>query len=293
MEKSSQAWSWKKAKEFIVITVGTIIVAAAVFFFLIPSHLSIGSISGLAIILSNFIPASVSAITMAMNIVCLAVGFLLVGREFCTRTIYTSLLLPAALGVLEKLFPNNQSLMGDPFLDMVCYCGLVSVGVAMLFTNNSSSGGLDIVAKILNKYLRMDLGKAMSAAGICIALSSAVVYDAKTVVLSVLGTYLSGVVVDHFIFGLDAKKRVCVITEKSEELRQYILHELHSGATLYWATGAYDLERHQEIVTIVDKHEYTRLMNFISQLDKDAFITVYAVNEIHYRPKVIPPPQKS
>ena len=174
---------------------------------------------------------------------------------------------------------------GDPFLDMLCYIFAVSVGLAMLFNRNASSGGLDIVAKLLNKFTRMDLGKAMSLAGMCTALSSALVYDAKTVVLSVLGTYLNGIVLDHFIFGFNEKKRVCIISEKVEEIRTFIIHDLHSGATLYEAYGAYDTTPRREIITIVDKNEYAKLMHFIERTDSNAFVTVYAVGHIIYRPK--------
>ncbi|MGN0987691.1 MAG: YitT family protein [Otoolea sp.] len=285
MEKKNQRFL-ELGKEFVMITAATVIVAAAVFFFLVPSHVSVGSISGLAIVLGNFVPLPISVITMVLNVVLLAVGFLCIGREFGGKTVYTSLLLPIVIGVFEHLFPENTSMTADPFLDMLCYIFVVSIGLAMLFNRNASSGGLDIVAKLLNKYFRMELGKAMSLAGMCVALSSALVYDKKIVVLSVLGTYLNGIVLDHFIFGSNMKKRVCIISKKEEEIRQFILHELHSGATIYEAIGAYDFEVHREIITIVDKNEYSKLMNYLARTDRGAFITVYTVNEIIYKPKV-------
>lgn len=285
MEKKNQRFL-ELGKEFVMITAATVIVAAAVFFFLVPSHVSVGSISGLAIVLGNFVPLPISVITMVLNVVLLAVGFLCIGREFGGKTVYTSLLLPIVIGVFEQLFPENTSMTADPFLDMLCYIFVVSIGLAMLFNRNASSGGLDIVAKLLNKYFRMELGKAMSLAGMCVALSSALVYDKKIVVLSVLGTYLNGIVLDHFIFGSNMKKRVCIISKKEEEIRQFILHELHSGATIYEAIGAYDFEVHREIITIVDKNEYSKLMNYLARTDRGAFITVYTVNEIIYKPKV-------
>ena len=273
-------------KEFAMITVATAIVAAAVFFFLVPSNVSVGSISGLAIVLGNFIPLPISALTMIMNVGLLIVGFLLVGREFGAKTVYTSILLPVIIGILEKIYPNNVSINGDPFLDMICYVFLVSVGLAMLFNRNASSGGLDIVAKLLNKFLHMDLGNAMSVSGMVVALSSALVYEKKIVILSVLGTYLNGIVLDHFIFGFNLKKRVCIVSQKEEEIRNFILHELHSGATVYEAYGAYKLDPRREIITIVDKNEYAKLMTYIEKTDPSAFVTVYTVNKIIYRPKV-------
>ena len=273
--------------EFMYITIATVIVAASVFFFLVPSQVSVGSISGLAIVLGNFIPLPVSALTMIMNVGLLIVGFLLIGRDFGIKTVYTSILLPIAMGVFEMIFPNNQSLTGDQTLDTVCYCVFVSIGLAMLFNRNASSGGLDIVAKLLNKFFHMELGKAMSFAGMAVALSSALVYDKKTLVLSILGTYFNGLVLDHCIFGSTIKKRVCIISQKEKVIRDFILYDLHSGATLYKAYGAYSGNEHTEINTIVDKNEYMKLINYVTKVDPKAFVTVYAVTEMMYQPKVV------
>ena len=273
-------------KEAAILTAAVAIIAAAVFFFLSPSHTSVSSISGLGIVLSNFIPLPLSAITMILNIVLLIIGFLTCGREFGAKTVYTSITLPLFLGLFEILFPDFESMTGSQELDVLCYILVVSVGLSILFNRNASSGGLDIVAKIMNKYLHMELGKAMSLSGMCVALSAALVYDKKTVVLSILGTYFNGIVLDHFIFDHNIKRRVCIITKKEEELRNFIIHELHSGATVYEAYGAYNMQKRNEIITIVDKTEYQKLMNFINHEDPLAFITVYNVSDMHYQPKV-------
>ncbi|MDO4483780.1 MAG: YitT family protein [Clostridia bacterium] len=272
-------------KEGLILTAATAIIASAVFFFLAPSHTSISSISGLGIVLQNFIPLPLSAITMALNVVLLVIGFLTCGREFGAKTVYTSILLPLFIGLLELIFPSFKSLTGSQELDALCYILVVSLGLSILFNRNASSGGLDIVAKMMNKFLHMDLGKAMSLAGMCVALSSALVYDSKTVVLSVLGTYFNGMVLDHFIFDQNMKRRVCIITAKEEELRRFIIEDLHSGATIYEAIGAYNFDKHNEIITIVDKTEYQKLMTFINKIDPAAFITVYHVSSMKYRPK--------
>ena len=272
-------------KEAAILTAAVAIIAAAVFFFLSPSHTSVSSISGLGIVLSNFIPLPLSAITMILNIVLLIIGFLTCGREFGAKTVYTSITLPLFLGLFEILFPDFESMTGSQELDVLCYILVVSIGLSILFNRNASSGGLDIVAKILNKYLRMDLGRAMSLSGMCVALSAALVYDKKTVVLSILGTYFNGIILDHFIFDHNKKRRVCIITAK-EALRQFIINELHSGATIYEAIGAYKLQKHNEIITIVDKSEYQRLMTFINREDPKAFITVYNVSNMQYQPKI-------
>ena len=193
--------------------------------------------------------------------------------------------MPAMLWVLEILFPNFQSLTQDPALDVVCYILTVGVGLSILFSCNASSGGLDIVAKLMNKYLRMDLGQAMSVSGMLVALSSALCYDKKTVVLSVLGTYFGGLVVDHFIFGLNIKRKVCIISPKVEEIVEFILHDLHSGCSLYDVIGAYEKTTRREINVIVDKQEYRLLMEYMKKTDPKAFVTVYSVNEINYQPK--------
>ena len=272
-------------KETVILTVAVAIIAAAVYFFLVPSHTSVSSISGLGIVLSNFVPLQLSAITMILNVVLLIIGFITCGREFGVKTVYTSVMLPLFLGLFEIIFPNFGSMTDSQELDVLCYVLVVSVGLSILFNRNASSGGLDIVAKIMNKYLHMELGKAMSLSGMCVALSAALVYDKKTVVLSILGTYFNGIVLDHFIFDHNIKRRVCIITKKEEELRQFIIHDLHSGATIYEAIGAYNMEKRREIITIVDKGEYQKLMKFINQEDPKAFITVYNVSNMRYQPK--------
>lgn len=275
----------KKVKEFLQITLGATIVAVAVYFFMLPSHISVGSATALAMMLNTVIPLPVSAINLIMNVGLLAVGYLIIGPEFGIKTVYASILMPLVMGLLEVLFPNFTSITQDPLLDVICYILVVGVGLSMLFSCNASSGGLDIVAKILNKYQRMDLGKAMGLAGMLIAALSAFFYDAKTVVISLIGTYFSGMLVDHFIFGMNIKRRVCILSEKLDDIVQFILHDLHSGATLYEATGAYNGEKRREAVVIVDKMEYRLLMEYLKKTDPKAFVTVIAVNEIHYTPK--------
>ena len=272
-------------KEFAIITIGTIIIGAGVYFFMLPSQVSVGSGAALAMVLSNFIPLSVSAITLIMNVGLLIIGFLLIGPEFGIKTVYCSVLLPLILGVFERIFPNFQSITQEPILDVLCNILLVGIGLSILFPRNASSGGLDIVAKLMNKYLKIELGKAMAYSGMAVALSSALCYDSKTVVLSVLGTYFGGMLLDHFIFGVNIKRRVCVISKELDTIVDFVLHDLHSGATLGEIIGAYDKTPNMEMVTIVDKNEYRRLMDFIHKTDPKAFVTVYSVSDMRYQPK--------
>lgn len=273
-------------KEIFILTVAVAIIAAAVYFFLVPSHTSVSSISGLGIVLTNFIPLPLSAISMILNIALLIIGFFTCGREFGVKTVYTSIMLPFFLWLFEMILPDFGSMTNSQELDVLCYILIVSVGLSILFNRNASSGGLDIVAKILNKYAHIDLGKAMSLSGMCVALSAALVYDKKTVVLSILGTYFNGMVLDHFIFDHNIKRRVCIITKKEEELRNFIIHDLHSGATIYESIGAYNMQKRNEIITIVDKSEYQKLMNYITKEDPQAFVTVYNVSSMRYQPKL-------
>ena len=272
-------------KEFFIITLGTIIIAAAVYFFMMPSHVTVGSATAVAMVLSNFIPIPVSAITLMINVVLLTIAFFLLGSEFGIKTVYCAILLPVLLYVLERIFPNFQSITQDPLLDVICYILVVGVGLAFLFSCNASSGGVDIIAKLMNKFLRMDLGKAMSLAGLLVSLSSAFCYDKKIVVLSVLGTYFGGIIVDHFIFGMNIKRKVCIISSREGEITDFILHDLHSGASLYDVIGAYNKVVRREINVIVDNTEYRKLMDYVRKVDPKAFITVYSVNEISYQPK--------
>ena len=277
--------AWVFLKELAVITFATAIVGAAVFFFLEPSGVAIGSISSLGMILQHVIPLPLSVITMILNVLLLIVGFVFIGKGFGIKTVYTSILLPLVIGFFEMLLPDFTSFMGDPFQDMICYIFLVSIGLAILFNNNASSGGLDIVAKLLNKFLRMDLGVANAAAGFAVATLSMAVNEPRLVILSFLGTYLNGLLLDHFIFGFELKKRVCIVSDHYEEIRCFVIKELHSGASMYELKGAYNQDKRNEIITIVDKQEYLKLMNYIEKNDPAAFVTVYNVNKIIYRPK--------
>ena len=271
--------------DFAIITVGAFIAAVAIFFFMLPSHVAVGSGSALAMVLSNFIPLPVSVLSLLINVILLITGFILIGPEFGAKTVYSSIMVPVFMGLFEFVFPEFQSLTNDPFLDVLCYILVVGIAMAILFSRNASSGGLDIVAKIMNKFLKIELGKAVSISGIAVALTSAFSYDTKTVVLSVLGTYFGGIVLDYFIFGMGLKRKVCIISPKLDIFVDFILNELHSGATIYENYGAYDKMPRKEVVAIVDKNEYRKLMDFIKLTDPKAFVTVYAVNEMQYQPK--------
>lgn len=270
----------KTMKEYAIVTVGTFIISLAVFFFLIPSNVVVGSMSGLVIVLSSFIPVKISVLTFILNAVLLVVGFLFIGREFGAKTVYSSILLPCYLYIFEIMFPNNQSLTNDILIDTICYLIIVSVGLSMLFNANASSGGLDIIAKMLNKYFHIELGKAMTIAGMCTAISSILIYDTKSLVLSILGTYANGIILDNFIDGFNRRKRVCILSTEYQKVQEFIVHTLKRGVTLYPAIGGYNHEEKLELITILTRNEYAELLKYLHSVDQRAFVTVSTVNEV-------------
>lgn len=267
--------------DMIGITLATALVAASIYFFLIPSNLPLGSVSGLAMLLSNILPLSIATLTMILNVSLLLLGFILLGREFGFKTVYTSIMLPFIMGILEKAFPNQPSMMGDMMSDLLCFSLFVSIGQAILFNLNASSGGLDIVTKILNRFFHIDMGKAAIWSGMIVAGSTVFFYDVRTAILSIFGTYLCGIVLDHFIFGFNERKRVCIISSHEDEIKSFILKDLDAGCTIYEAHGAYSNLPRREIVSIMDKNKYKKLLDFISKLDPTAFVTVLPIHEVY------------
>ena len=275
----------KLLKDGFSMVVGAALATCAVFFFLMPSSLAVGSVTGLSIVLNTFIPLSISTITFILNVILLILGALLIGAEFSGKTVITTLLYSGFLSVLEHFMPNLESLTGDPLIDALCYIFILGLAQAVLFSSGASTGGIDIIAKILSKYLHFDIGKAVSVGGLCLALLSVFAFELDIVVLSLLTTYLNGLVVDHFIFDLHPRRRVCILSQKEDIICRFILDDLHSGASIYQAIGAYSGQAQREIITIVDKNEYRRLMDFVHKTDPAAFITVYPVHEVFYRSK--------
>lgn len=267
-------------KEYAIMTAGSFLVAAAVVFFMVPGNLVFGSVSGLSLILTQLIPIKISVMNLILNLFFLILGFVFVGKEFGGKTVYTAVAIPVMMFVLEMIFPNQQSLTDNKWLDMLGCIYLVSAGQTLLFQVNASSGGLDIPAKMLHKYLHIELGKAVSFVGIVTVLSSIFVYDSATVVAGIIGTYLNGRVVDDFISGFNHKKRVCILSEKSEEIQRFIQEEINRGFTLYQAVGGYEKRERTEIITILAQNEYIRLINYVRETDPSAFVTVCAVNEV-------------
>ena len=268
------------AKQIIEITIAMLIVSAAVYFFMVPSGIVVGSISGLAMVLSELLNMPMSGITFILNVILLVVGFIFIGKEFGAKTVYTSLLLPVFLAIFEKIVPVTKSITGNSVYDLASYILIVALGQAILFNANASSGGLDVIAKVINKFTHIDIGKAVTIGGLITAVTSIFVYDIGTLVVSVLGTYANGIAVDYFIDGFNKRKRICIISEDYETIRDYIMDELKRGVTIYTAKGGYDNKERTELVTIMTPSEYKILLNYLHTSGVQAFVTVYTVNEV-------------
>lgn len=270
----------KAIKEYSLITFGGFLIAVAVFFFMIPSNTAVGSITGLSVMISHVTPLPVSVLLFGFNMILLIIGFVFLGKEFGGKTVYVSILMPIFQYIFEICFPNFQSLSNDALIDTISYLLIVSIGQAILFHHNASSGGMDIIAKMLHKFAHFDLGQAMTIGGMCIAVSGILVYEPKFVVLGILATYANGVILDNFINGFNRRKRVCILSSKHEEVQEFIVNKLNRGVTLYQAMGGFNKEEKVEVVTILARSEYATLMNYLQEIDENAFVTVSTVNEV-------------
>lgn len=267
-------------KEGLLITFAMLIVSAAVYFFMVPSKIVVGSVSGLAMVLAELLHMQMSTITFILNVVLLLAGFIFIGKEFGAKTIYTSLLLPIFLRIFEWIVPVTGSLTGNSVYDLVSYILIIALGQAILFNVNASSGGLDVVAKIISKYTHAEIGKAVTISGLVTAFTSIFVYDIGTLIVSILGTYANGIAVDYFIDGFNKRKKICILSDEYEEIQKYIMQNLKRGVTIYSARGGYDGQEKTELVTIMTPNEYKQLLNYLHQSDFQAFVTVYNVSQV-------------
>lgn len=267
-------------KEGLLITFAMLMVSSAVYFFMVPSKIVVGSVSGLAMVLAEILHMQMSTITFILNVILLLAGFIFIGREFGAKTIYTSLLLPVFLWIFEQIVPVNDSLTGNSVYDLVAYILIIALGQAILFNVNASSGGLDVVAKIISKYTHADIGKAVTIGGLITAVTSIFAYDVGTLIVSVLGTYANGLAVDYFIDGFNKRKKICILSEEYEKIQEYIMKDLGRGVTIYSARGGYDGREKTELVTIMTPNEYKQLLNYLHSTDVQAFVTVYNVSQV-------------
>jgi uncharacterized membrane-anchored protein YitT (DUF2179 family) len=268
-------------KDLPILTVGMFIGAIAVHFFLIPSKLIIGSITGLSIVINLLTSIPIPVLIFIINAFLLILSYFLIGKEFGVKTIYSALVLSPMLAILEKLCPIKQSLMQDQWLDLLCFVLILSFSQTILFRRNASTGGLDIIAKIVNKYFHIDLGSSVSIAGAIICCTAIFVYDIRTVIIGLVGTYLNGLILEHFMIGFNSRKRVCVISKDYRLIRKFIVEDMQRGATLYPIKGGLGSEDKFEIQSLMTRNEFSYLMEFIKKEQIDAFITAGTVSEIY------------
>ena len=285
--------TWKFWKELFIMTVGMFIAAASVYYFLVPSKIVVGSISGLSIVISTLfenagIAIKVSTVVLVINAILLVLAYFLIGKEFGLKTCYTALILGPMMDVWEKicpytslLAPGETSVMGDLWFDLVCFVLILSLSQAIMFQINASTGGLDILAKIVNKYLHFDIGLSVTIAGIVICCTAFTVNPFRLVIIGLIGTWLNGLIVDYFMVSFNRRKRVCVITEESERIRDFIVNKIQRGCSLYDVTGGYKGEKRHEIQTLLTKDEFADLMKYIRDEKISAFITAGNVSEVY------------
>ncbi len=270
----------KTVSEFAYITFAMFIISCSIYFFLIPSGIVVGSISGLSMVLNQVIHLPISVITFILNVGLLIIGFIFIGKEFGAKTVYTSVLLPLFLAVFEIVIPLEESLTQNSVYDLISYTLIIAFGQAMLFNVNASSGGMDIVGKIISKYTHLEIGKALTICGIITAATSIFVYDISTMIVSLIGTYANGQAVDYFVGGFNKRKRICILSEHYEEIMKYIMEDMNRGVTVYSAVGGFDKVPKIELVTIMTTSEYKKLLNYLHQSDYKAFVTISTVNEV-------------
>lgn len=281
---------WKFWKELIIMTVGMMIAAAAVYYFMMPSNLIVGSISGLSLVIARITGWEMSIIVMAINAFLLVLAWLLIGKEFGAKTVYTAMILGPMIdlwGVIcpaERLIPEGAtSVMGEPFLDMICFVLVLSLSQTIMFSINASTGGLDILAKIVNKYLHFDIGASVAVAGAIICCTAFAINPFHLVVLGLIGTWINGLTIDYFTASFNRKKRVCIISKNHELIRRHIIEKLHRGCSLYPVVGGYSGEESFEIQTLLTKDEFSDLMAYIRDNKIQSFVTAGNVSEIYGR----------
>lgn len=282
--------------ELIIMTLGMIVTACAVYYFLVPSKLIIGTISGLSIVISGIcekffgFPLNVSTVIFVINAILLVLAYILIDKEFGIKTVYTALILGPLIGVLEKYFPYENyisttseipSIMGDLWLDLCCFVLLLSLAQAVLFKINASTGGLDILAKIVNKYLHFDIGTSVSVAGWVICCTAFMINEPRIVIVGLIGTWINGLVVDYFTASFNRRKKVSIISNDHEKIRQFIINDISRGLTIYNVKGGYSGEDKVKLEVFLSTDEFSDLMKFINDNEINAFITAGNVSEVY------------
>lgn len=269
-------WSYVK------IHLGLIIVTLGFHIFMVPNNLAAGGVSGLALVIHNIFPlVNVGTFMLLMNAILFVLGFILVGREFGGFTVYCSLFLSGAIAVAEILLPIGGPVVDDLLLNLVMGTLIQGVGMALVFYENASTGGTDVVAKILNKFFGLSLGKGLLLIDSLISLLAMKVFGLRVGLYAFLGVIMAGFLIDKVIAGFDERIQVMILSSEEETIRDYILEELGRGSTYLQARGAYSNQSRDMLSAVINKREYLRLIRFIKETDPYAFVTVGFVHEVY------------
>ena len=273
-------WALKKEiKDYLIITLGVFLVAGAIYFFLMPNNIA-GGINGLAMVINHYIPIiPVGALMIIMNIILFVVAFLVIGPSFGARTVYASFSLSGTIWLFGYIYPMNRPFTNDVLLELFFGIVVQGVGMAIIFNEDASTGGTDIIAKILNKYLHINIGKGVLTADLSVTLLAGFTFGLQEGLYTLLSVILNGVVIDRMIEGLNACKEIRIISNKNKEIEEFILKELGRGATTYYAKGSFSQKDIEVLCTVVDTKELIKIKNFIRTVDKNAFVNVTEVFE--------------
>lgn len=283
--------SFKFWKELFIMAAGLVVGAAAIYYFLIPSGIVVGAVSGLAMVLSAIVPAiKVSQFVLILNIALVILAVFVIGKEFGLKSIFASIFLGPAMDLCEWLYPASRliepgqtSVMGDPWLDLCCFVLMLSASQAFLFRINASTGGLDIIAMIINKLMHIEIGTCVTVAGIVVCMTAFLIpgNTFRMVVIGIIGTWLNGLAIDYFMSSLNRRKRVCIVSSEYDRIRKYIIEDLVRGCTLYDIKGGYSEAPGVEIQALLTQHEYGRLLEYLEKNHIHAFMTAGNCSEIH------------
>jgi len=271
------------AKEFALMTLGVLFVSVGVYFFKFPNHFSTGGVSGLSVVLGSVVHVSFltpGTFVTIINVAFLIIGFIVLNKGFGIRTVYCSLLFSGMVQLFEYLFPLSQPLTDQPLLELFFAVILPAIGSAILFNLEASTGGTDIAAMILRKYSSMDIGRALLCSDVLIAASTFFVFGVKTGLFSILGLMLKSVLVDNVIESLNRKKSFTVITTQPQLVCDYIIKDLHRGATIWEAQGAYTHTVHWVILTALSGGQAASLRRYLKANDPTAFLLITNSSEI-------------
>lgn len=265
----------KWIRDFSLINLGLILVSIGICIFKIPNKFATGGVSGLAIISSSFFPKiDVGPMMLIINIVLIIIGYFFLGSNFGSKTVYSSFALSGLVWAIQRIFPLIKPLTNDMMLELVFSIIFPAVGSAIIFNCNASTGGTDIVAKILSKFTCLDIGKTLLISDFFIAASAGVVFGIKIGLYSVLGLIMKAFMIDLVMEGLNVSKQMVIISSKPKEIEAFIVSSLHRGATVYKAEGAFTHKQEEVISTILSRRQAIKLRTFIRSMDPSAFITI-------------------